>query len=243
MIHALQASFLGNAGEWAHDIRGFVSNRTGLARMVAIELYNLLPPDRAVLIRRPLEKREWLLASPLPASDGALARRWNSFGVATAAAVGSDAPASRLGYYNAGFLSNLHDGGTWSGLPADQPPDDRDPYFSYMTAEAPYLPIDGEAYYGTPWPAKNRSLVDGHAAALRFAQARRFYAVLQRNSAQLSHQTDRPPVHSTTTRPSRTTTRSGRSTRSPRRSRTTNRSTSGTRRLSTSASSTITSCR
>ena len=66
VIHALQAGFLGNAGEWAHDIRGFVSNRTGLARMVAIELYNLLPPDRAVLIRRPLEKREWLLAS-LPA--------------------------------------------------------------------------------------------------------------------------------------------------------------------------------
>ena len=29
------------------------------------------------------------------------------------------------GYYNAGFLSNLHDGGTWSGW-ADQP-DDRDP--------------------------------------------------------------------------------------------------------------------
>ena len=62
----LQAGFLGNAGEWAHDIRGFVNNRTGLARMVANELYHLLPADRAVLIRRPLEKREWLLASPLP---------------------------------------------------------------------------------------------------------------------------------------------------------------------------------
>ena len=39
-----------------------------------------------------------------------------------------------------------------------------------MTAESPYVPVDGEAYYGTPNPCRNRSLVDGHAAALRFMQ-------------------------------------------------------------------------
>jgi hypothetical protein len=169
VVHALQAGFIGNAGEWAHDIRNFVNNHTGMAGLVSRELYELLPPDRSVLIRRPIEKRTWLLSAPLPASDP-YAAYWNGFGIANAGTVGSQKAYARLGYYNAGFLSNPHDGGTWSGLPEDQVPDARDPYFAYMTQESAYVPIDGEAYWGTPNPAKNRSLVTGHAAALRFFQ-------------------------------------------------------------------------
>jgi hypothetical protein len=76
-----------------------------------------------------------------------------------------------MGFYNAGFLSNRQDGGTWSSTTlGPNVPDDRDPYFEYMTMEAPFVPVDGEAYWGTPNPSKNRSLVEGHPAALRFFQ-------------------------------------------------------------------------
>ena len=62
-----QAGFLGNAGEWAHDMHNLTSNGTGLAGMVARLLYSgALPDDRYVHIRKPTEKREWLLASALP---------------------------------------------------------------------------------------------------------------------------------------------------------------------------------
>ena len=146
VVHALQAGFIGNAGEWAHDIRGFTKNATGLATMVARELYTLLPPDRAVLVRRPYQKRNWLLGTALPPSDPDAAR-WNGagggFAVADAAGVGSQRAPSRLGLYNAGFLSNPQDGGTWSDVAAF-PVDDRDPYFRYMTAESPFVPVDGE---------------------------------------------------------------------------------------------------
>jgi hypothetical protein len=169
VVYALQAGFIGNAGEWAHDNRNFVHNHSGLAMMVARELYTLLPKDRSVLIRRPYQKRNWLLSNPLPKSDPNAAL-WH-FSVADAASVGSKQAHSRMGFYNAGFLSNREDGGTWSShtLVGDVP-DDRDPYFQYMTQESPFVPIDGEAYWGTPNPMKNRSLVEGHAAALRFFQ-------------------------------------------------------------------------
>jgi hypothetical protein len=52
VVYALQAGFIGNAGEWAHDNRDFVHNHSGLAMMVSRELYTMLPKDRSVLIRR-----------------------------------------------------------------------------------------------------------------------------------------------------------------------------------------------
>ena len=41
-----------------------------------------------------------------------------------------------------------------------------------MTLEAPFLAVDGECYYGTPWPSKGRLLVDGTNASRRMTEHR-----------------------------------------------------------------------
>ena len=123
-----------------------------------------------------------------------------AFGVATSST--PDTAVARIGFDNDGFMSTSNDGWTWPspntefaawGEPATGdrlplgtcgsftiplgcsehgalPP----PGFSYMEAEAPYVPIDGEMYwnagassepsppYEEGWPA-----VDGHTAAWR----------------------------------------------------------------------------
>ena len=121
-----------------------------------------------------------------------------AFGVATSTT--PDTAVARIGFDNDGFMSTSSDGWTWPspntefaawGEPATGnrlplgkcgsftiplgcsehgalPP----PGFSYMEAEAPYVPIDGEMYwnagasssppYEEGWPA-----VDGHTAAWR----------------------------------------------------------------------------
>lgn len=44
VIYGVQAGFIGNAGEWAHDIRGLLLNSSGVATMVSKLLYQALPP-------------------------------------------------------------------------------------------------------------------------------------------------------------------------------------------------------
>jgi hypothetical protein len=65
VIFSLQAGFIGNAGEWAHDIRGLLTNSTGLSTMVGKLLYEALPEGgRHVLIRKGEEKLHLLQGSP-----------------------------------------------------------------------------------------------------------------------------------------------------------------------------------
>ena len=154
-----------------------------------VELYELLPPDRAVLIRRPLEKREWLLASPLRASDLAVAAAGTPASRPARRPSAADAPASRLGYYNAGFLSNLHDGGTWSGLPATPTARRPRPLLLVHDSEAPYCPSTARRTTVRRGPRRNEP-VDGHAAA-RSGQARtRHPAAIRRNCLTARHPLD-----------------------------------------------------
>ena len=188
VVYGLQAGFIGNAGEWAHDIRHLLTNATGMAGFVSRLLYGgLLPPDRFVLIRKGEEKLHLLqetqfahcendTAAPghticngvtqtlggaqgLPVPDP----RWQ-YGVVDSASAQSQAAFARLGKYNAGFMSTAGDGGTF------KPDDERSVWFAYFTREAPFIAVDGECYYGTPWPAKQRLLVEGHAAAARMTE-------------------------------------------------------------------------
>ena len=184
---------MGNAGEWAHDIRGLLKNSSGLATMVAKLLYQALPADRHVLIRKGDEKLGILgrtafahcanstgagaasgagtaheICSGLRAAAGGQAGAagevfpgWQ-YGVVDAASARSQLAFARLGQYNAAFMSSLGDAGVFK--PAA---DMRSPWFAYLAREAPFVAIDGECYYGTPWPAKGRLLVEGHAAAAR----------------------------------------------------------------------------
>ena len=62
VIHALQTGFIGEAGEWVipdndHKNSSMLwLDKPGISEMVARQLYELLPPDRMVLIRTPSEK-------------------------------------------------------------------------------------------------------------------------------------------------------------------------------------------
>jgi hypothetical protein len=185
VVYGLQAGFIGNAGEWAHDIRGLLMNATGLAGLVSRLLYGgMLPPDRFVLIRKGDEKAHLLqgtafahctnqtghsICSGVSLREGAAAAeaepdpRWR-YGVVDSATAHSDLAFARLGHYNAGFMSTTGDGGTF------KPADMRSIWFAYFTREAPYVAVDGECYYGTPWPAKERLLVEGHHAASRMVE-------------------------------------------------------------------------
>lgn len=188
VVNGLQTGFIGNAGEWAHDIRHLLTNATGMAVFVSRLLYGgLLPSDRFVLIRKGGEKLHLLqeiqfvhcendTATPghticngatqtlgesqgLPVPDP----RWQ-YGVVDSASAQSQAAFARLGKYNAGFMSTAGDGGTF------KPDDERSVWFAYFTRESPFIAVDGKCYFGTPWPAKQRLLVEGHAAAARMTE-------------------------------------------------------------------------
>jgi hypothetical protein len=190
VIYGLQAGFIGNAGEWAHDIRGLLTNVSGLATLVSKLLYQAVP-DRQVLVRKGEEKLHMLqgtafahCAGQPPVCSGAaaaaqqqaglgsdeaavtaLAQQHWAYGVVDGATAHTQASFARLGHYNAAFMSTTGDAGVFK--PAA---DMRSPWFAYFSREAPYVAVDGEMYYGTPWPAKQRLLVEGHEAAVRMMQ-------------------------------------------------------------------------
>ena len=143
-----------------------------MVAQLSFDVLGTPPVDRFVLIRKSLEKMEWLLDAtprPLPAAaalPAAAGYTWAPTVVDTETAHTLHA-ASRLGLYNAGFLSTTSDGGTFS-----PPVDNRNRWFRYMTLEAPFLAVDGECYYGTPWPSKGRLLVDGTNASRRMTEHR-----------------------------------------------------------------------
>jgi hypothetical protein len=186
VIYGLQAGFIGNAGEWAHDIRGLLTNVSGLATFVSKLLYHAAP-ERPVLIRKGQEKLHMLqgtafahcagtppvcsglLGEQASEQDGGVAvtataqQHW-AYGVVDSATAHTQASFARLGQYNAAFLSSAGDAGVF------KPADMRSPWFAYFSREAPFVAVDGEMYFGTPWPAKQRLLVEGHQAASRMTE-------------------------------------------------------------------------
>lgn len=182
VIYGMQAGFIGNAGEWAHDIRGFLKNASGVAGLVSRLLYNgALSDDRQVLIRTGPEKMHMLQGSPFAeceTKDGhqicsgagsdtrgrpqhlTVDSRWR-YGVVDSGTAYSDSAFARLGHYNAAFMSISSE--VASGTMAN-------PWFAFVERESPFVAVDGEMYYGTPWPQKGRLLVEGHAAAERMLQ-------------------------------------------------------------------------
>jgi hypothetical protein len=183
VIYGMQAGFVGNAGEWAHDIRGLLQNSSGMAGLISRLLYNgALSADRQVLIRTPPEKLHVLQGSPFAECEtknghqicsgagsdthgraqhlAGVDPRW-AYGVVDSTSAGTDKSFARLGQYNAAFMSISSE--IADGTMAN-------PWFAYFEREGPFVAVDGEMYYGTPWPQKKRLLVEGHAAAKRMVQ-------------------------------------------------------------------------
>ena len=156
VIHAMAAGFVGAYGEWHSSVHHLEQNETGLAALVAAELDWFLPKDRTVIIRAPRQKasllRTW--AARLPTKQQRELLYW----CIAAPRLSRTEPCFRLGYDNDGFGAGNSDGGTWSAKVRPYGEMDNatgielpfnvagNPEFDYMSAESPYLLIDGEPY-------------------------------------------------------------------------------------------------
>ena len=134
-VYVLQAGFVGCWGEWHGAkimLNPFGPGRAGVQQMLQAELFDLLPPDRKIMLRYPAAKFDSVLhrdcaqtvpantacggfgglvpSGELPPPDPSMA-----FGVATAANFKDNTAAARLGYDNDFFMCDQTGGGTWVG--------------------------------------------------------------------------------------------------------------------------------
>jgi len=152
VIYVLQAGFIGAWGEWHSSANKLEADHANMAAVVA-KLLEILPPGRMTQVRVPKYKR-WVLSDP----------HINGYQVLNRETAFSDLPAARIGFHNDGFLAGRTCGGTWVEEPLFSNPGN--PEFDYMTAECPYLPVDGELFW---------SDIDGQVAGFPAAVRMRFH--------------------------------------------------------------------
>lgn len=148
VIYVLQAGFVGAWGEWHSSAKGLEKNHNTLSE-ITLKLLEVLPKDRMTQVRVPKYKR-WVL--------GDVSLEQYTFLDADTAYSGT--PLARIGFHNDGFLAYNNCGGTWTEPPHYSNPGN--PEFDFMTAESPFVPVDGELFWsdiGNP--------VDGLRAAIR----------------------------------------------------------------------------
>ena len=148
VIFVLQAGFVGAWGEWHSSARGLEKDHANLAAIVK-RLLEVLPSDRMTQVRVPKYKR-WALGGDAPTLDAA-----GAFG---------GTPAARIGFHNDGFLAGQTCGGTWTEPPHFSKPGN--PEFDYMTAESPFLAVDGELFWND---------IDGRVDGFRAAERMRLH--------------------------------------------------------------------
>jgi hypothetical protein len=133
IIAVMQAGFVGAWGEWHSSKHRLQEDHEALSRIIA-KVLEVLPADRMTQVRVPKYKR-WCL-------EGAALK---ALVPVTAANAHSGIPAARIGFNNDGFLAGKTCGGTWTEAPFFSNPGN--PEFDTMTAESPYLMVDGELFY------------------------------------------------------------------------------------------------
>ena len=144
VIFVLQAGFVGAWGEWHSSAHKLERDHAKLAAVVK-KLLDVLPENRMTQVRVPKYKR-WALGKGFQSLDASCAF--------------SAVPAARIGFHNDGFLAGRTCGGTWLEKPFLSNPGN--PEFDYMTAESPYVPVDGELFW-----SDIEGRVDGFKAAQR----------------------------------------------------------------------------
>jgi hypothetical protein len=145
VIFVFQAGFLGTWGEWHNQRETSQKVHAECAGMVD-KILDILPGEKSTQVRVSCFKR-WILKE---GSTG-------SFSVLDKKSANNDSIISRIGFHNDGFLADDDDGGTW---PAGSTPENPD--FEYWTNESPYVPVDGELFWGD-----QGGIIDGFAAAVR----------------------------------------------------------------------------
>ena len=172
-------------------------DKPGISEMVARQLYELLPPDRMVLIRTPSEKvsctlqhadigpyspcchccpQYGCLPGPIPgraddvASMAKIQRSYPNFtwGVVDSRTAHTQLAFARLGYYNSGFMAGDNPRTDGGTWSEQYHSDPRNPWFSYMGVESAYLQMDGEMFGQYGDDTKGNRGVDGHNASKRF---------------------------------------------------------------------------
>ena len=148
VIFVMQAGFVGAWGEWHSSSHGLENDHAALASIIAGVL-DALPVDRMTQVRVPKYKR-WVLSQPILGGHQ----------VVNATTAHTATPAARIGFNNDGFLAGHTCGGTWPETPHFSNPGN--PEFDYMTAESPYVSVDGELFW-----SDQGGKVDGLRAAIR----------------------------------------------------------------------------
>jgi hypothetical protein len=134
VIYVLQAGLVGAWGEWHASAHGIEKDPAALAAIVD-RLLRALPDSRCTQVRAPKFKQAVLGQAPL----GPMVE-------VTAETARGPSPAARIGFHNDGFLARHDDGWTWPEPPHFANPGN--PQFDYMTRECPFVPVDGEMFWG-----------------------------------------------------------------------------------------------
>jgi len=183
-VYVLQAGFVGCWGEW-HSSRAWMEHRqlegnsSDIARIVAAELEQLIPPDRKMMMRYPWDKccgRDSNGGALRSATSEALGLEWGTVDASTAH---SSKAFARIGFDDDGFMCcgpTNNDGGTWgTSLYGSPTYVSEDGYtvgrgWDYERVESPFLPMDGEMYWNEGLNGSGTAQevgVDGHAVAHR----------------------------------------------------------------------------
>ncbi|MBN1343535.1 MAG: DUF4832 domain-containing protein [Phycisphaerae bacterium] len=148
VIFVMQAGFVGAWGEWHSSTHQLEKDHAALAAIVD-RVLKVLPSDRMTQVRVPKYKR-WVLSRPILGGHR----------VVDAKTAHTTIPAARIGFNNDGFLAHNTCGGTWPEPPHYANPGN--PEFDTMTAESPYVAVDGELFW-----ADQGGKAEGLRAAIR----------------------------------------------------------------------------
>lgn len=130
VLYVLQCGFLGAWGEFHSSANG-MDKRVECTSAVVRKTLEILPDGGFTQMRRGDYRKRDLEAL-------------GSFEDLDARIAFSSRPAARIGFFNDATLANHWDAGTWVEPPHGQP---GCPEFDRVTAEAPFMPVDGELFW------------------------------------------------------------------------------------------------
>lgn len=138
VIYVLQCGFLGAWGEFHSSANG-IDRKIECTSAVVRKTLEILPAGAFAQMRRGEYKRRNLEAL-------------NALELLDARIAFTQRPAARIGFFNDATLANYWDAGTWTEAPFGQP---GCPEFDRITAEAPFMPVDGELFWTGPMAQRN----------------------------------------------------------------------------------------
>ncbi len=132
VIYVIQTGWVGLWGEFHTSIEGIDKDPAAQAKVLEGAL-KILPENRFTMMRCMRYKESCL-------------KHLNLFREITSQTAFSQNPEAKIGFFNDGTLANYWDGGTFWDPPYAAPGNHE---FDYLVREAPFIPVDGELFWGT----------------------------------------------------------------------------------------------